>query len=167
MSSIAPQTPYLNSVLVTLDDLHLAVIKHAAVRLDDLRGLFDEGFPVLGQAIESGSVVPTGPGLALYQGEPMETFDLSIGFPIREPLSATLELNGLIIESVTIPSGMAAAASYFGSYQGLGEAWGRLLEFADSEGRTLRDGLMIEAYVSMPEEHSDPATLRTDLYALV
>lgn len=167
MAAIAPETPYVDSEWVTLDDQHFAVIKHAAVRLDDLRALFDAGFPALEKAMESGQMIPAGPGLAIYQGDPMESFDLYIGFPVAVPFSESVEVDGLSIEGLSIASGDAAATSYYGSYDGLGMAWGKLMEFVAAQGRGLRDGLIIEAYVSMPEETVLAEDLRTDLYALV
>ncbi|AVM01757.1 AraC family transcriptional regulator [Gordonia iterans] len=121
-----------------------------AITLADLPSVFDAGFSALAPA------GPIGPGYALYSGPPSGAFDLEIGFPVAAAPDG--------FTAGTFPSGRALALSHLGSYDGLGDSWGRLMtEFAD---RGLGEAKLIgEVYVTDPSV--TPGTeLRTDLFVV-
>lgn len=157
MTDLLPAEPYAHGARVELDAVPLAVVRHEGVRLDDLRELFDTTYPAIGALFGTGTLVPAGPALAVYHGDVQQAFDIEIGFPVIDPLTSPVRAGELEVVGVTLPAGPAVAATHLGPYDGLGEAWGRLV---DTPGVSPR-GTWIEVYVTEPGP--DPSTLRTDL----
>ncbi|MCC5952685.1 MAG: hypothetical protein JJU45_11380 [Acidimicrobiia bacterium] len=58
--------------------------------------------------------------------------------------------------------GTAARSTHHGSFDGLGEAWGRLGAFIGEQGRA-PGPVMWECYLTEPSPDMDPADLRTEL----
>lgn len=138
----------------------LAVIRHSGVALSDLGRLFDSGFAALGQAATNGTIIPAGPALGIYHGDPMQAFDLEIGFTVAQPLDGAIQVDGVTIEPGVTPDGRAMAVSHIGSYDGLTAAWTAFVEAAGARGVEPTD-TSIEAYVTDPSGAEGP--LRTDL----
>jgi effector-binding domain-containing protein len=157
MTDLAPARTYQYGERVQLDPEPLAVIRHLGVTLADLRDLFDSGYAAIGALIGSGAVVPAGPALAIYHGDPSQAFDLELGFPLAEPLDSPLDAGGVDVVGAALPAGPALAATHLGSYDDLGQAWGRLTGTPGAAPI----GISIEVYVTDPM--SDPEHLRTDL----
>ena len=157
MTDLAPAQPYEHGVRIELDPVPLAVVRHEGVTLDAVRGIFDEGYAAIGRLLGDGTLVPVGPALAIYRGDVQARFDLELGFPVSEALTSPIPSGDLEIVGATLPSGPALAASHLGSYDTLGDAWGRL---ADTPGAS-PSGAWVEVYVTDPS--SDPDHLRTDL----
>lgn len=157
MTDLTPAEPYQHGTRVTLDPVPLAVVRHEGVSLDDLRDLFDAAYPAIGGLLGSGALVPAGPALAVYHGDPQESFDIEIGFPVVEPPDSPITVGDLQVVAAALPAGPALVATHLGSYDGLGEAWDRLIQTANSTPT----GDWIEVYVSDPSDSA--ADLRTDL----
>ena len=105
-----------------------------------------------------------GPAFAIYRGDPSATFDIELGFPVTEPLAHSVP-GEVTVEPSTLPSGRALAVSHLGSYDGLGQTWGRLASAAG--GRGLQPAYFFELYITEPSPEMDPATLRTDLFLVL
>jgi effector-binding domain-containing protein len=157
MTDLAPVRHYSLGEPLTLDPVPLAVLRHEGVTLDDIRDLFDTGYSAIGGLIGSGAIVPAGPALAIYHGDPMGRFDLELGFPVVDPLNSPMDAGSLSVIGSTLPAGPALAATHLGSYDDLGDAWGRL---AETPGGPAPTGVWIEVYVSDPTSGQE---LRTDL----
>jgi AraC family transcriptional regulator len=68
------------------------------------------------------------------------------------------------LETLTLPAGSYACVTHVGSYEGLGDAWARLLGvWLPSSGRRLGPGGAFESYRNTPADTA-PDDLRTDLY---
>lgn len=79
------------------------------------------------------------------------------------PLAEVLPLpTGRDVTGVACPTGAVAATSYFGPYDGLGDAWGRFMGDVAASGHR-PSPTFLEIYVSNPLETPDPSALRTDL----
>lgn len=137
-----------------------AVIRHAAVTIAELPGLFDTGY----RTIAASGVSPAGPAFALYRGDPAGVFELELGFPVSQPLSGPVPGEPVVLPS-TLPAGPALALTHWGSYDSLSGGWERLL--TEARGRGLSPEGWLEVYVTEPTPDSDPAALRTDLLLLV
>ncbi|OZB85651.1 MAG: hypothetical protein B7X41_05685 [Microbacterium sp. 14-71-5] len=159
--SVFSEEPYDATTPVDLPPASLAAVHRTGLRIDDLGSTFDAAFGALGKAIAAGSLTPSGPAVAVYRGDPMEVFDLDVGFPVDEALSASLTVDGLEIVAAELPSGPALATTVIGPYDGLGEAWARLAGESTALGHSPA-GVWIEVYVSDPSVTA-PAELRTDL----
>lgn len=156
-----PDAPFGPAHSLELDAVPLAVIRHGGIRIADLRDAFDSGYAAIGAAFAAGTLIPAGPALAIYHGDPMGVFDLELGFPVQAPPSDPIATgDGAAIIPSTLPTGQAVASSVFGSYDGLGAGWAGLVARAAEAGLHPR-GVWIEVYVSDPGV--DPDELRTDL----
>lgn len=156
-----PDAPFGALDRVDLDAVPLAVIRHRGIRLADIQEAFDAGYAAIALHFAGGSLVPTGPALAVYHGDPMGEFDLELGFPVESaPTDPIPTATGSVIVGSTLPEGSAVATTLFGSYEELGQAWAGLVERAGAEG-VRPGGVWIEVYVSDPS--TTPAELRTDL----
>jgi DNA gyrase inhibitor GyrI len=155
-----PQQPFGPADRLELDGLPLAVVRHEGISIADLREAFDRGYRAIGALFADGSLSHAGPALAVYHGDPMQTFDLELGFPVASGPAAPIESDGITVTASALPAGAARATSVFGSYDGLGEAWMGLADRAAADGDKPR-GVWIEVYVSDPDEA--PENLRTDL----
>ncbi len=151
-----------------------AVIRAEAVPMATIGEFFDAAFGRAFPALFAEGITPVAAAFALYtrvsDGAEAEA-DLEIGFPLAEPLlrphdGEPLGVDGLRVVSSELPAGEIAVTSYLGSYDGLGEAWGRFLGEISALGRA--PGIPFwEVYVTNPSPDLDPAILRTDLFCRV
>lgn len=147
--------PWATPSAARVPTLRTAVVRRESVTLADLRDIFDEGY---GRILAAG-VVPTGPAFAIYRGDPTQTFDLELGFP-----ADTVPADEAVVES-SLPGGPSIALTHLGGYDGLGPSWERVLGSVAEAGGSVT--ALLEVYVSQPGPETDPATLRTDLHALL
>lgn len=156
-----PETPFGATDRLNLEPAPLAVVRHEGITITDLRDLFDPGYSAIRTAFEDGTLSPAGPAIAIYYGNPMEVFDLELGFPVETaPTEPITSANGVTVTASALPAGPATATTVLGSYDGLGAGWMGLYERTLAEGLEPR-GISIEVYVSDPSE--SPEELRTDL----
>ena len=156
-----PDAPFGSADRLDLDAVPLAVIRHDGIRLADIQEAFDAGYSAIALTFAGDVLIPTGPALAVYHGDPMGVFDLELGFPVQTPPENPIPTaSGRVIVASTLPAGPAVATTLFGSYEELGRTWAGLVERAGAEG-LLPGGTWIEVYVSDPR--TTPEELRTDL----
>ncbi|UJP10811.1 GyrI-like domain-containing protein [Microbacterium sp. KUDC0406] len=156
-----PEAPFGATDRLDLEPVPLAVIRHEGLRIGDLRDAFDRGYRAIAAQFADGTLTPAGPALAIYHGNPMEVFDLELGFPVANaPAQPIAAGDGPPITAAALPAGPATATTVFGSYEGLGAGWTGLVERSLAEGLQPR-GISIEVYVSDPTVA--PEQLRTDL----
>lgn len=156
-----PDAPFGPADRLELDAVPLAVIRHNGIRLADIQEAFDAGYSAIALTFAGDVLIPTGPALAIYHGDPMGAFDLELGFPVQTPPENPIPTaSGRVIVASTLPAGPAVATTLFGSYEELGRAWAGLVERAGAEG-VHPGGTWIEVYVSDPS--TTPEELRTDL----
>lgn len=159
--SAFPEIPFGPADRVELPPSPLAVIRHEAITIDDLRDAFDHGYRAIGAVFATGELAPAGPAVAIYRGDPMKVFDLELGFPVVAAPAAPIEVpDGPPITASALPSGPATATTHLGPYEALGPAWMGLVERTLAQGVQPR-GISIEVYVSDPD--TAPDELRTDL----
>lgn len=153
-----PDQPRLEPERVELEPLPTAVVRRDQITVDQITELFDTGFAAIGAA----GITPSGPAFAIYRGDPTAVFDAEIGFPVAEPLAATIEGPATVHPSM-LPAGPALTLSHLGPYDSLGESWGRLMGAVVALGTP--GATFIEVYVTEPTPGADPAAMRTDLFA--
>ncbi|GAC81090.1 MULTISPECIES: GyrI-like domain-containing protein [Gordonia] len=144
---------FLQPMEVTLpDDIRVVTQKFYDVRMEDIRDIFDESFQTLA------GCGPIGPGYGLYEGDPHDVFDITLGFPVAAPTDVEGVDNGVF------PSGRALIMSHVGAYEGISSAWESLFEVHEVNGGGDPRGV-IEIYVNDPSV-TEPEDLRTDLIIL-
>lgn len=146
--------------IITHDAVPTAVVRER-VTMADLPGLFDRAFTVIGEALTSQGVAPSGPAFGYYLSVPTGTFELEVGLPVSAPITDA----GEVLAS-ELPAGEVARATHAGAYDGLADSWSALVAWVEQQGRT-PDTRMWEVYVTDPSPEMDPATLRTDLFLLL
>ncbi len=153
-----PAAPFTGPTRIDLEPLPLAIVRLEGIRIDALVTAFDEGYSAIGSLFANGTLVPAGPAIAVYYGDPMDTFDLELGFPVVEAPAEPVTVGDVTVQASALPAGPAYAATHIGSYDALGAGWQALAGAADADPA----GIWIESYVSDPTD-SAPAELRTDL----
>lgn len=148
-------------------EIHTVVQKVIDHPMSDMATMFDSTFEAIGPLIGDGSIRPIGPGFSLHHRQPTETATFEVGLPVDGPV-ATLSPaeNGVELKASTIPGGQIARISHIGPYDTLPEAWGAFVQAIAAAGKEILLPFW-EVYVTEPTPDGDPATLRTDLFALV
>lgn len=143
------------------DDVVVVQMTHENVSLGDLAGIFDAGYGVLA------GFGPVGPGFASYRGDVSATFDLTIGFPVREQETGQPADLPEGVEHARFPSGSAIVLSHLGPYDGLPAAWEALVAAAEAQvgAESIKDAA-VEIYVADPSQ-TPTEELRTDLVLLL
>ncbi|GAA4810265.1 GyrI-like domain-containing protein [Tomitella cavernea] len=158
-----PADAYDGVTILDGPEVPLAVVEVRDYPLARMPELMDAVFPRLFPALASAGTAPAGPALALHTRMPTDTVDMAVGVPVTSPLARPLDLgNGYSAVASAIPAGRVAATSHLGSYDGLGEAWGRFMGDVASAGHTPTKRFF-EVYVTEPTPDADPSTMRTDL----
>lgn len=102
-------------------------------------------------------IVPAGPVFSHHLRMDPDIFDFEVGVPVIAPVSATGRVKASQLPALTV-----ARTVYHGPYEGLGSAWGDLIEWITTEGHDPAPDLW-ECYVAGPESNPNPATWRTEL----
>lgn len=147
--------------LVTVPEQTTAVVVGRQMPMAELPAFFDRSFGLLGGTLAGQGVPPTGPAFAKFRGAPAETVDLEVGFATAGPI----EPAGPVVPG-TLPAGRVARSVHHGSYEDLGESWGRLRAWIGEQGLTPSETYW-EVYLTQPSPDMDPAELRTELNWLV
>lgn len=159
---VLSEDPFEEPTTVDLpDDVVVVQMTHENVSLGDLAGIFDAGYGVLS------GFGPVGPGFASYRGDVAATFDLTIGFPVREQETGQPADLPEGVDHGRFPSGAAMVVSHVGSYDGLPAAWESLVAAAQEQvgAEAIRDAA-VEIYVDDPSR-TPAEELRTDLVLLL
>ncbi|QDQ96947.1 GyrI-like domain-containing protein [Tomitella fengzijianii] len=158
-----PADAYDGVVIFDGPDVPLAVVEVRDYPMARMPELMDAVFSELFPALASAGTAPAGPALAMHTRVPTDTVDMAVGVPVTAPLTESLDLgDGHTVVASSIPAGRVAATSHLGSYDGLGDAWGRFMGDVASAGHTPTTRFF-EVYVTEPTPDADPATMRTDL----
>lgn len=149
--------------LIEVEPQATVVVKAQDYPMADLGQLFDIAFSAIFSTLPKFGIAPVGPPFSLYAQQPAETIDLEIGVPVSGQLPADEVVGELTLTNSALPGGRLAAVSYFGSFGGLGDAWGALMNGVDALGQEpAMPGF--EVYVTEPTPDMNPDELRTDLY---
>lgn len=146
--------------IVDVDEISAAVVAEV-VSMSGLPAFFDRAFDAIGRTVAEQGRTITGPAYARYRGPIGETADLEVGFPTDAPVSPTGE-----VRAGGLPAATVARAVHVGSYEQLGEAWGRLLQWVGEQGLD-PSGDIWEVYVTEPTPYTDPADLHTQLNCIL
>jgi effector-binding domain-containing protein len=171
--STEPDAPYFLGgpyrELTVLDAPEVPTVVNVAkgYPMDRMAEIFDSTFTALFPALGDQGIQPVGPAFALHTRMPTDTVDFEVGIPVDRPLQrATNSDSGVTLSPSRLPAGRIAIVSHLGSYDGLGEAWGRFMQAVADSGN--QPALPFwEIYVSEPSPEADASTMRTDLVTLL
>ena len=129
--------------LVTLQPACVAVVLET-VRMRELPDFFGRVFHAVTTVAMDQGVEITGPPFAQYFGVPDETVEVAAGFPTARPVTPS---HG--VTPSELPGGRAGQLLHEGPYDGLAEAYGRLVGWLAEQD--LRPGeVMWESYLNEP-----------------
>ena len=151
------QTP----ALVTIDPRHVAVVSGLGLPAEDVRSFFDSAFRTLHRQLEGQHLAPGGPAFAWFLSPPGDTTDVQVGHEIDLSFVPAAP-----VDTLQLPGGQAAQLVHEGSYDGLGPAWQRLVEWVREQGLDA-DGGMLEEYLTEPGPDVDPDGMRTRLSCFI
>lgn len=130
----------------------------------DLGRLFGEHLPNVAHGIADRGGEIAGPPYGRYHAWGPDAVDVEIGVPVAAPigdLRPLAECEPGEIGASGLPGGEAAVTVHRGSYDGLREAYDRLHEWINAQGRDEGSGPW-ESYVDDPGEVADDE-LRTEV----
>lgn len=145
--------------ILQVEEQRTAVVRGTA-RMDELTTFYDRGYAAVMEAVTAQGRTPSG-AFGLYLSEPSDTVDLEVGFVVDEEVAPS----GDVVAS-RLPAGEVARLTHVGAYDGLGESWGRLMQWLGEQGRSPA-GPMWEVYVTEPTPEAEPSSMRTDLFCLL
>lgn len=142
------------------------VIRAVGVPMNELRAVFDRGFPAIARLISERQLGIEGPPFSRYDTIPAETVDLELGFPVTTALGESVAVDDQTVEPSTLPPGRVVKLSHFGSYDTLADSWTALMTWVQEQGQEPTVPFW-EVYVTDPSTVTDAAELRTDLFVLL
>ncbi|MBC7684200.1 MAG: GyrI-like domain-containing protein [Bdellovibrionales bacterium] len=146
------EMPYLTDV----DAQQTAVIRLTIPRAA-IQSVMGPGIGELMAAVKAQGIGPTGPWFSHHFAMHPDTFDFEIGVPVSGPVTPVGR-----VRPGSLPAAKVARVVLQGSYTGLGNGWGELLQWIAGQGHKVHPQLW-EVYVKGPEADPDPASWRTEL----
>jgi effector-binding domain-containing protein len=128
-------------------------------KVNDPGSLFASALPMLfSYCAEHGTVI-AGPPLGIYYDVADGTFDMAVALPVEGPV----EPRDTSMFVGSLPGGRVVRGTHVGPYDQITQAWGVLMDHAESVGLTRLDGPCWEEYKLGPESGENPSEWRTDL----
>lgn len=167
IASHFPTEPISELEVVDVEEQITIVRKVVDHPMNDMASVFDSTFTNLFPVLAPHGISPTGPALAIHHRMPTDTATFDVGMPVDKGLSESVVTEaGFTLENSVLPAGKIARISHIGSYDGLGDAWGKFMEAVVAAGEKPAFPFW-EVYATEPSPDMDPATLRTDLVTLL
>lgn len=147
-----------------LTDIELRNLEEQATAVIRWRGPADEigegvrhGIGRSYEVVQRAGIEPSGPPVVRYLSMGPE-FEAEIGWPVPTAFSG----DGDVVAS-SLPAGRVAFVSYFGPYEGVGEAYEAIQKWCAEQG-IHPSGAPWESYLTDPEAEPDTSKWQTDLY---
>lgn len=142
--------------ILKTDAQAIAVIRLTVPRAE-IGNVMGPGRSELMDTLAKQGIVPTGPWLSHHLRMDPDSFDFEIGVQVPRPVTAAGRVTNGQLPAVTV-----ARTIYHGPYEGLADAWGELVAWIASQGRTPAPSLW-ETYLTDPSSNPDPAAWQTEL----
>ena len=142
-------------IIQTTDQL-TAVI-HLTIPKDEIQNVMGPGIQELHATLAKQGIKPTGPWFTHHFKIMPDKWDFEICLPVSAPVKAA----GRVIPG-RWPAMKVARTVYQGGFEGLGEAWGELMDWIETNGHQPAEDLW-ERYLAGPESSPNPAEWRTEL----
>jgi len=142
--------------IIQSQTLLTAYIRIATPR-DEIQDVMGPGLTELMQVLTAQGIKPSGPWFNHHLKMDPDEFDFELSVPVTKEIQPA----GRVVPGV-LASARVAQTIYHGSYDGLGDAWGKLHSWVEAQGFTPRADLW-EYYVSGPESNPDSASWQTEL----
>jgi effector-binding domain-containing protein len=135
----------------------LTAIVRITIARSEIRTVIGPGIAEVIAALGAQGISPAGPMFSHHLTMHPDIFDFELGVPVTQAVIPVGRVKPGRLRAATV-----ARTTYHGAYDGLGAAWGRLMEWIATNGHTPAPDPW-ERYVAGPESNPDPATWRTEL----
>lgn len=122
-----------------------------------IQSVMGPGISELTAAVAAQGITPTGPWFTHHLRMDPAAFDFEICLPVPRPVTPVGR-----VEPGKLPAAKVARTVYHGPYEGLGLAWGELMDWIAANGYTPASDLW-EVYLAGPESGPDTSSWRTEL----
>ena len=112
--------------------------------IEGIRDVYDASYSDLAHYLGAQGAQPAGPPFAIYHNMDMSALDLTLGFPVTEPLPGDGNVQGGLF-----PAGRWAVTLHTGPYDDLRSAYSALEAWATGQGYTPA-GVACEIYLNSP-----------------
>ena len=147
----------LDTPHITQSATQLSAAIHLVIPREEIQSVMGPGIGELMATIAAQGIKPTGPWFTHHLKLVPDYWDFEICVPVSAPVLAA----GRVRPSQW-PAMKVARTVYYGSYEGLADAWGEFLGWISGNGHTPAPDLY-ECYLAGPEASPDPADWRTEL----
>jgi effector-binding domain-containing protein len=134
-----------------------AAIVRLTVPRDQIQLVMGPGLQEIRAALAAQAIIAAGPWYTHHLRMDPAIFDFEIGVPVPAPVAPSGRVEPGALRAATV-----ARAVYHGPFEGLGPAWGELLNWLTAHGHTAAADLW-EVYLAGPETSPDPAAWQTQL----
>ena len=142
-------------IIQTTDQL-TAVI-HLTIPKDEIQNVMGPGIQELHATLAKQGIKPTGPWFTHHFKMMPDQWDFEICLPVSTPVKPAGR-----VKPGRWPAMKVARTVYQGGFEGLGEAWGELMDWIETNGHQPAEDLW-ERYLAGPESSPNPAEWRTEL----
>ncbi len=130
---------------------------HLTIPKADIQKMMGPGISEVLSTIAAQGIAATGPWLTHHLRMDPQTWNFEISVPVASPVNPAGR-----VKPGTLRAARVARTNYHGPYEGLGDAWGELMQWIAANGHTPAADLW-ECYAAGPESGPDPAKWRTEL----
>ena len=130
---------------------------HLTIPKADIQKMMGPGISEVLSTIAAQGIAATGPWLTHHLRMDPQTWDFEISVPVASPVNPAGR-----VKPGTLRAARVARTNYHGPFEGLGDAWGELMQWIAANGHTPAADLW-ECYAAGPESGPDPAKWRTEL----
>ena len=130
---------------------------HLTIPKADVQKMMGPGISEVLSTIAAQGIAATGPWLTHHLRMDPQTWNFEISVPVASPVNPAGR-----VKPGTLRAARVARTNYHGPYEGLGDAWGELMQWIAANGHTPAADLW-ECYAAGPESGPDPAKWRTEL----
>lgn len=123
----------------------------------EIQQVMDPAITEILAVLRAQGVQPSGPLFSYHRSLDPAVFNFEVGFPVQTTVRPTRR----VVPS-SLPAATVARTVYYGGYEGLGSAWGELMEWMKGEGHESGPNLW-ERYLTGPERGPDSSRWRTEL----
>jgi effector-binding domain-containing protein len=114
--------------------------------IEGVRDVFDAGYGDLWQYLSAQGAQAAGPPFAIYHNMDMSALEMTLGFPVAQPLPGDGNVQGGLF-----PAGRWATTLHTGPYDDLRNAYAALEAWATAQGYT-PSGIACEFYLNDPRD---------------
>lgn len=147
----------LDTPQITQTTAQLTAIIHLTIPKDEIQAAMGPGIGELMAAIAAQGIAPDVPWFTHHLKIAPDIWDFEISVSVTAPVVAAGR-----VKPSQWPAMKVVRTVYHGPYEGLGDAWGKFMDWIADNGHTPAEDLW-ECYVAGPESGPDPTTWRTEL----